>query len=123
VRGRVRVPEFVEPAGTGVDDEHVPVAAGVRAALDEGVARDRVRAAVGVLGVVEGDRYLGLAAGDVGDRDADRAAVPDPGTEVRLEAGGGAHGPDERGTVALNRKAGDLGVPDVGRREVGAAAQ
>src|SRR5256886_17362777 len=61
VRVRMRIPHLVEPAGAGIHDKDVPVTTGVGAALDGRGARDRVRAAVAVLGVVEGDRYPGLA--------------------------------------------------------------
>src|SRR5204862_6464491 len=52
---RVGVEERVQAAGVAVDDEHVAVAVGLRAALDPRAARDRVRALVGLVGVLEGD--------------------------------------------------------------------
>jgi len=49
--------QLVQPARPALHDEHVPV----RAALDLRPARERVRAAVGLAGVVERDAHLAAA--------------------------------------------------------------
>ena len=65
----------------------MPVAGRARAALDRRVRRDRVRAGVALVGVVERHGHPGLRAGRGRVGDADRAAVPQAGAEVGLEPG------------------------------------
>src|ERR1700694_2369954 len=113
--------ELVEPAGVAVDNECVPVAGGGAAALDLHVARDRIRAAVGLIGVVERDACLGLPSTDNGDRDPDRRSVPETGAEVGVQARTGADRGDDLRRVAGNRQLVDALVPRVRPRKDGAA--
>ena len=64
---RVGGVELVVGAGVAVDDDHVAVAGGARAALDRDARRQRIAVAVGLRGVVEADRDAAGALDD--DRD------------------------------------------------------
>ena len=81
-RRRIEGEELVEPAAVAVDDQRVPVAVRVAAALDRDVRRDRVRAPIRLAGVLERDAGLRLRAADDRDRDPDRPAFPEAGAEV-----------------------------------------
>ena len=80
--GRVEGEQLVELAAVAVDDQRVPVAVRAAAALDRDVRRDRVRALVRLVRVLERDAGLRLRAADDRDRDPDRPAFPEPGAEV-----------------------------------------
>jgi hypothetical protein len=73
----MEVEELVEGARVALDEDRVPVAVGVRTAFDLHVPRDRIRAGVALLVVVEGDGEGRLRRVDDGDRNPDRPAVPE----------------------------------------------
>ena len=113
---RVGGEQLVELARGVVDHEHVAVAVARRAALDRRVRRDRVRARVALVVVLEAHRHLRLAGADVHERDADRAAVPER-AEVGVQLG---RRPDARhpgGRAGVHGAGGDVGVPRVVGRE------
>src|SRR6266487_5561903 len=62
----MRVPQLVGGAGRLVPDDDVPVTGAVRAALDQSVGRDPVRAAVALARVLEADAHGGRRAGHHG---------------------------------------------------------
>ena len=80
-----------------VDDDRVPVAGRGAPALDLDAARDRIRPAVGLVGVLEGDARLALLLADDRDRDPDRRALPQPRAEV------GVHAPRRRRSSGRSR--------------------
>ena len=112
--------ELVELAGVAVDDERMTVAVVRRRGLsfDRHVRRDRVRALVALVGVLEVQSHLRrrLAVHD-GVRDADPRPVPEPVAEVGVHASTDADRGDERRRVRRDRKLVDSLVPRVGRRE------
>ena len=116
-RMRIRAVQLPQPARVTIDDQHVAVAGGARAALDRSVPRDRIRAGVALVRVAEGHRYARLATGHGRVRDADRPTVPRAGAEVRLESRRRADAGDPRRRLRVNGQAGHIGVPEgIGRR-------
>ena len=100
-RARVaQVVQLVEPARAPVDEDRVPVACRVRAALDLDVLRDRVADAVGLVGVRERDARARRRARDDVERDPDRPAVPRARAEVRVD---GRVEPDRADQLAPSR--------------------
>jgi hypothetical protein len=75
---RIERVELVETASRAVDDQRVPVAGGRAPALDLDVARNGIRAAVGLVRVVERDARFRLLAADDGDRDPVGAPFQSP---------------------------------------------
>ena len=116
--------ELVQLAAVAVDDQRVAVAvAGVRLPLDGNLRRDRVRALVALVGVLERDARLRrrLAVDDdVGD--ADLRAVPEAGAEVGVDRAVADRGDQRRG-VRGDGKAVDAFVPRVRRGEERTAAE
>ena len=119
--------ELVELAGVAVDDQRMPVAV-VRMrgrALDRHVRRDRVRALVALVGVVERHarlRRLLAVHDDVGDADA--RAVVEAVAEVGVHAARRAPiDADQRRRVRRDRQLVDRLVPHARRREHGAAGE
>ena len=83
--------ELVELALVLVDDDRVPVAVGVAAALDLGVPAERVLHVVALGGVVEGHLRLLVLLADHGDRDAVVGAVAVRRPEVGVQVDIGRH--------------------------------
>ena len=110
-RGRVEGEELVELAAVAVDDQRVPVAVRAAAALDRDVRRDRVRALVRLVRVLERDARLRLRAADDRDRDPDRPALPEPGAEVGVHVVVDADRRDDPGGVGSDRQLVDALVP------------
>ena len=122
----VQCVELVEPAGIAVDDQRVTVAfvEMPRRAFDRHTGRDRVRALVALVGVVE--RHLRLRRrlavhDDV--RDADPRAVPEARAEVGVHGAADADRRDHRCRVGGDRQLVDRRVPDARRRKDRAAAE
>jgi hypothetical protein len=101
----------------------VPVAVGLPSALDRNVGRDRVRALVRLARVLERDARALLRLPDDGDRDPDRAALPEPGAEVGVHVVVRPDRGDHRGGVRRDGQPVDPLVPGVGGGEDGAAGR
>ena len=106
------VEELVERAGVAVDDDRVPVAVGGGPALDGDVGRNRVRAGIALLVVVEVDPGLRLRAAHDGDGDPDRAAVPESRAEVGVDVEIRADRPHDGGRALVQGQLVDPLVPD-----------
>ena len=102
----------------GIDHEGVPVSRSVQAAFDGRGRAERVRAPVALVRVLEAQVDEGLRLG-VDDRPRDPVRIAAfIGTEVRMEVrGGGVHVRHPGRAVLVDRKIGDVGVPDVVGRE------
>src|SRR5579871_4740485 len=90
IRLRISGPGFVQNAVVLIDDQHMPVAAALRAALNGRVGGDRVRTGVAFVGVLERDGDLCLLARHGDERNADRAAIPQAGAEIGMSRRAGA---------------------------------
>ena len=119
VRARREREELVELAAVAVDDQRVPVAVGVAAALDRDVRRNRVRTGVGLVGILERDARPRLRGADDGDRDPDRPALVEPGAEVGVEVVVEPDRRDDPFGVSRDGQAIDALVPRVRGREDG----
>ena len=84
--GPASVEQLVEPAGAAVDQQRVPVAVRVAAALDVDAARDRVAHAVGLVRVLEAHARARRALADDVVGDPDRAALVGARAEVGVQA-------------------------------------
>ena len=105
---------LVQPAGLLVDHDGVPVAVGRAAALDLGVATERVAPLVALAGIAELHLHLGVLAPDHGDGDAvvdRRLAVGRP--EVRVQPRAGRHVGEPLGAAGVDGQLADIGVPIV----------
>ena len=105
--------ELVKAAAGLVYQERVVVAAG----LDVHAPRDRVADMVALVGVLERDRRARRLARDGVERNPDRAAVPHPGAEVRVEPGADADRANQRVRVRSDGELVDAPVPHVRLRE------
>ena len=120
---RIERIELVEAAGAAVDDERMAVSRRGAPAFDLHLARDRIGAAIRLVGVLEGDARLRLPAADDGDRNSDRRALPEPRAKVRVHAGSGADRRDDLGGVARDRERVDPLIPGARLREDRAAGR
>src|SRR6266550_2384791 len=66
---RMRGEQLVELARSRLNEQHVPVAVALRAALDRRVGWNRIRARIALVRVAEGDWDTGLRRRDGGVRD------------------------------------------------------
>ena len=96
IRLRMGVVEFVENAVALVDHQHVTIAGvtGPGPALYGRVGRYRISAVIAFVVVVESDVDLRLAAGNGDEGNADRCALIEARTEIRVRGLRGADGGD-----------------------------
>ena len=111
--------ELVEPARAPVGEDRVPVAS----ALDVHAGRDRVGAAVALVGVVEHDPGARRTATDDVERDPNRRALPQAGAEVGVDGEVAADRRHDRRRVGDHGKPVDALVPRVRGGKDGAAGE
>jgi hypothetical protein len=111
---RAREPaELVEAAGVPVDEQRMVVAS----VLDVNPFRDWVADSIALVCVLERDLRPWRRAGDDVERDSDRAAVPDPGTEVGVQPGVEPDRADQRRRISGDGQLVDAPVPRIRARE------
>ena len=99
------------------------VAVGIGAALDVDAVRKGIGTRVALVVVLEVDGRKGGGRVDDGDRDADRAAVPEPRAEVGVEAEARADRANDPAGVLPHGQVIHPLVPDVRAGEDGAAGR
>src|SRR5215211_6884715 len=109
--------ELIQAARAAIQDQGVAVAVRRAPALDRDVPRDWVRPAVALVGVVERDAHLALAALDDGDRDPDRSARPEARAEVGMDRLVEPDRADDGVGVRCDRQTVDALVPRIRLRE------
>jgi len=102
-----------------MDDQEVTVPVTAGSALDQGIRWYRVRAVIALVTVIKGyGLFYYRTIHDI-ERDPDRPALPETGTEVRVEVPRGPDPGDVIGGTVIHRECIDRNVPDVIRREDG----
>src|SRR5437773_4010310 len=89
----------------------MPVAAGLRTALDRGIGRNGVGTRIAFACVLEGDGHLRLRGANSDEGDAVGRPVID-GSKIGMQGLGGAYGSYVRVRVGIYRQRVDRGVPD-----------
>ncbi len=114
----VRVIEFVEVAVVAIEYEDVAISvAGFGIAFDRGVRRDWHRSRI-TLAAVSGEADFHQRRGALDDVwDADGLPSVESGAEIRMERRGRADEADVILGVGIDRRGGDVFIPETGRRK------